>query len=164
MAGLSRSSAFRLPRPVPCYELRVKSRDPGRAEYQIWQLPALGTPQVTVPVQVARLRGHKLDLVEHRVLQSLAQGGVKLLGATRSRRCSYRLDEDSAVRFGLLFRCLAPMQDRDRMIAVANGIDAMEREEAAYWLGMAMHRFNPRRVLAALRLLLTESSVTGGRK
>ncbi|KKZ14067.1 MAG: hypothetical protein TH68_05770, partial [Candidatus Synechococcus spongiarum 142] len=25
----------------------------------------------------------------------------------------------------------------------------------AYWLGMAMHRKNPRRVLAALRLLLS---------
>lgn len=31
----------------------------------------------------------------------------------------------------------------------------MAREEAAYWLGMAMHRKKPRRVLAALRLLLS---------
>jgi hypothetical protein len=37
----------------------------------------------------------------------------------------------------------------------ARGIEAMAREEAAYWLGMAMHRKNPRRVLAALRLLLS---------
>ena len=28
--------------------------------------------------------------------------------------------------------------------------------EAAYWLGMAMHRKNPRWVLTALRTLLTE--------
>ncbi len=31
-------------------------------------------------------------------------------------------------------------------------------EEAAYWLGMAMHRRRPRRVLAAFRLLLTEAA------
>jgi hypothetical protein len=31
----------------------------------------------------------------------------------------------------------------------------MAREEAAYWLGMAVHRKNPRRVLTALRILLT---------
>jgi hypothetical protein len=31
----------------------------------------------------------------------------------------------------------------------------MAREEAAYWLGMAMHRKNSRRVLAELRLLLS---------
>ena len=39
------------------------------------------------------------------------------------------------------------------------GIEAMEREETAYWLGMAMHRKNPRRVLMALRFLLTEPKV-----
>jgi len=32
----------------------------------------------------------------------------------------------------------------------------MGQEEAAYWLGMAMHRVNPRRVLSALRMLLTD--------
>ena len=58
----------------------------------------------------------------------------------------------------LLFRTLAPMRSRDNMRACAQGIDAMGREEAAYWLGMAMHRRNPRRVLAALRLLLTEAN------
>jgi hypothetical protein len=42
------------------------------------------------------------------------------------------------------------------MRAVAEGIEAMGREEAAYWLGMAMHRRNPRRVLTALRLILTD--------
>ena len=48
------------------------------------------------------------------------------------------------------------MRSRDRMRAVAEGIEAMEREETAYWLGMAMHRRRPRRVLTALRVLLTE--------
>jgi hypothetical protein len=37
----------------------------------------------------------------------------------------------------------------------ARGIEAIAREEAACWLGMAAHRKNPRRVLAALRLLLS---------
>jgi hypothetical protein len=39
----------------------------------------------------------------------------------------------------------------------ARGIEAMAREDAACWLGMAMHRKNPRRVLATLRLLLSAS-------
>jgi hypothetical protein len=42
------------------------------------------------------------------------------------------------------------------MREVAEGIEAMAREEAAYWLGMAIHRPNPRRVLTALRVLLTD--------
>ena len=58
---------------------------------------------------------------------------------------------------GLLFKPLAPMRNVAAIENCARGIDAMAREEAAYWLGMAMHRKNPRRVLAALRLLLSAS-------
>jgi hypothetical protein len=71
-------------------------------------------------------------------------------------RESWPLSEELALSLGLLFRTLAPMRSIDRLTHVANGIDEMSREEAGYWLGMAMHRRNPRRVLAALRLLLTE--------
>ena len=39
------------------------------------------------------------------------------------------------------------MRSRGNMRAVAEGIEAMGREEAACWLGMAMHRKHPRRVL-----------------
>ena len=74
----------------------------------------------------------------------------------RGVRRGYALGEDLALTLGLLFRTLAPMRSRDNMRAVAEGIEAMEREETAYWLGMAMHRKHPRRVLTALRMLLTE--------
>jgi len=61
-----------------------------------------------------------------------------------------------ALNLGLLFRVLAPMRSVDNMRACAEGIEAMSREEAAYWLGMATHRKNPRRELFALCALLTE--------
>ena len=52
------------------------------------------------------------------------------------------------------------MDSRERGEAEAMTIptifELMGREEAAYWLGMAMHRKHPRRVLTALRFLLTE--------
>ena len=49
------------------------------------------------------------------------------------------------------------MRCRDNMRAVAEGNRGHGvREEAAYWLGLAMHRKQPRRVLAALRFLLTD--------
>ena len=50
------------------------------------------------------------------------------------------------------------MRNREHMVAVAAGIEAMPKEEAAYWLGMAMHRKYPRRVLMALRFLLIDPS------
>ena len=72
--------------------------------------------------------------------------------------------ERLAVKLGLMFRALAPLRSRDNIRAVAEGIEAMEREEAAYWLGMATHRRHPRRVLAGLRLLLTEPTTGSGRR
>ena len=111
---------------------------------------------VTSALRLAGLRGRNLELVEYRVLNRLSQAGVKLGRSAGPRKRGYALDEDLALTLGLLFRALAPMRSRDNMRAVAAGIEAMGREEAAYWLGMAMHRKYPRRVLTALRFLLTE--------
>ncbi len=163
MARPRRASLTVLPESVPQYELRATTRGPGRAEYSIWQLPVPATPHVTRPVRVAGLRDRNLELVEHRILRRLAREGVKLLAQTSGsgQPRTYPLSEDAALSIGLLFRCLAPMRNRDRMLAVAEGIEAMEREEAGYWLGMAMHRRNPRRVLMALRCLLTDAGRRG---
>jgi len=141
---------------APVYEVRVRRHRPGDTEIEVWQLPSLASPHVAAPTRIAGLRGRNLDLVEHRVLRRLTRYGVRLTGREAERKEGHRIDEDLALVLGLLFRTLAPMRSRDAMRAVADGIEAMGREEAAYWLGMAMHRKNPRRVLTALRFLLTD--------
>ena len=151
-----RISGVETPESAPRFELRVRRRGPADAEYEIWQLPAPASPHVTCATRVAGLRGRNLELVEHRVLRRLSQAGVKLGRRAEVRKRGYTLTEDLALVLGLLFRTLAPMRSRANMRAVAEGIEAMGREEAAYWLGMAMHRKHPRRVLTALRCLLTE--------
>ena len=165
MAAAQGASVATLLPATPRYELRVRDGRPGQAEYEVWQLPSPATPQVAAPTRVAGLGGRNLELVEHRVLRKLAQSGIRLGGGRPGGRgggrgkgatAGRRLSEDLALTLGLLFRCLAPMRNRDSMRAVAEGIETMQREEAAYWLGMAMHRKRPRRVLAALRMLLTE--------
>ena len=107
-------------------------------------MPATATPQVVSPLRVAGLRGRNFELVEHRVLRRLSQSRVKLERGLDNRKDGYALTEDLALTLGLLFRTLAPMRSRDNMRAVAEGIEAMGHEEAAYWLGMAMHRKQPR--------------------
>lgn len=141
---------------VPSYELRIRRLGGALSLYEVWQIPAASTPQVTAPIRVAGLKGRNLELVEHRVLRRLAQAGVKLARPAGEALPGLPLSEDLALHLGLTFRALAPMRSRERMRAVAEGIERMDREEAAYWLGMAMHRRRPRRVLAALRMLLTE--------
>ena len=151
----------RLPSPptpasAPSFEVRTVRHGPADTEVEVWQLPSPASPQLTAPMRLAGLRGRNLGLVEHRVLKLLAAAGLKF-NPRAGRKEALILPEDQALRLGLLFRALAPLRSRDNIRAVAEGIEAMGREEAAYWLGMAMHRKNPRRVLTALRFLLTDS-------
>ena len=156
MARLERIAQIETPESAPRYELRVRRHGPADTEFEVWQMPAIATPGVTSALRVAGLRGRNFELVEHRVLKRLSQSGIKLDRSVDARKRGHVLNEDLALTLGLLFRTLAPMRSRDNMRAVAEGIEAMGREEAAYWLGMAMHRKHPRRVLTALRFLLTD--------
>lgn len=143
-------------RSIPQYELRARYHGPEDAELEVWQVPSRATPQLKVPKRMAGLRGRNLALVEHRILRRLKQADINLGGLALDDLRIFKIDEDTALNLGLLFRVLAPMRNLDNMRACTEGIAAMGREEAAYWLGMAMHRKNPRRVLAALRYLLTD--------
>ena len=107
---------------------------------------------------MSSLRGRRrrnLDLVEHRVLKRLGSVGIKPGPSRHRERHGHALTEDLALTLSLLFRMSAPMRNRDNMRAAVADIKAMGREETACWLGMAMHHRHPRRVLTALRCLLT---------
>jgi hypothetical protein len=142
-------------RTQPQYELRARRHGPGDTEIEIWQLPSLATPQIVNPLRLAGLRGRNLELTEHRVLRRLKESGIRL-DLLPIEGMGSALNEETALRLALLFRTLAPMRNRDNMRLVADGIEAMGKEEAGYWLGMSVHRKNPRRVLTALRILLTD--------
>jgi len=140
---------------LPRYELRARTLGAGDSELEVWQLPSPATPRLKVAVRVAGLHGRNLEMVEHRVMKRLKASGVPFDASALRFARQWPLPEELALTLGLLFRALAPMRSRDNLRAVVEGIEAMGKEEASYWLGMAMHRKNPRRVLSALRMLLT---------
>lgn len=144
------------PGSCPRYELRALRR--GASDYllEVWQVPSPATPHLRAPRRVAGLSGRNLGLVEPRVLRQLKQERIALPELNPGQPQTWELTEKTALHLGLLFRLLAPMRHRGHMRACAEGIEAMPREEAAYWLGMAMHRRYPRRVLMALRFLLID--------
>ncbi len=143
-------------RSLPLFELRAVAHGAGDLELEVWQLPAPATPHLKGPRRIAGLRGRTLGLVENRVLKQLRALGADPTGLRRGDTREFSISEEHALRLGLLFRVLAPMRSRGHIRSVADGIEAMGKEEAAYWLGMAMHRKNPRRVLMALRFLLID--------
>ncbi len=140
----------------PHYELRASKRAASDLALEVWQLPAPATPELKQPHYVGGLAGRNMALVESRVLKQLKAVGVDIGALRTGQQARVELDEDVALRLGLTFRALAPMRNRTHMRAVGEGIEGMAREEAAYWLGMAMRRRHPRRVLMALRCLFVE--------
>lgn len=140
----------------PVYELHAKGLRGGQMQLEIWQIPSPVTPRLKKPERTAGLKGRCLEIVETQVLRRLKGDGIRLSRLKKGKKQIYPLtDEDMALNLALLFRVLAPMRNTDRIRSIAQEIEKMSREEAGYWLGMAFHRSNPRRVLAALRMLLT---------
>lgn len=140
----------------PLYELRARRKGVDEILLEVWQLPAPATPHLKQPRRIAGLGGRNLALIEHRLLKQLKRNSIDPTGLLPGEERLFDLPEDEALRLGLLFRVLAPMRNRSYMRACAEGIEAMGKEEAAYWLGMAMHRKYPRRVLMSLRFLLID--------
>lgn len=139
----------------PLYQLRTKGLKGSQMELSVWELPSPATPRLRSPEWVASLAGKPLSVVEVRLLRKLKQLGIRFGNLARGEAQAFDLAEEDALRLALLFRTLAPMHSIDRIRVVCEGTDRMTKEEAGYWLGMAVHRKNPRRVLAALRVLLT---------
>ena len=140
----------------PVYELRGRLHGPGDLELEIRQLPGPASPQLAEPLRVGGLRGRNLELLLPRVLKTLGRVRIDTGGLLPGETRVWPMGEELALGLALLFRTTAPMRSAEAIRAVAAGIEAMRREEAGYWLGMTLHRANPRRVLAALRLLLTD--------
>ena len=150
----ARAERMTLPTIEPSYEIRARRIVGNDLQVEIWQLPSPSSPHIHAPIRVAGLAGRNLDINQVRILKKLKEAGIRLeVMPVDGLRAPIR--EDAALRLALLLRTLAPMRSRAAMVHVAEGIEAMAREEAAYWLGMAVHRKNPRRVLTALRILLT---------
>ena len=140
----------------PQYELRVSTKGLASKLLEVWQLPSAASPHLTSAKRIAGLQGRNLELVEHRLLRKLKRSGIDWSVDKEAKSNRFLLDEDEALHLGLIFRVLAPMRSRNNMVACSEGIDAMAKAEASYWLGMAMHRKYPRRVLMALRFLLID--------
>ena len=144
----------------PRYALRIRKDGASESTWEVWQLLSPATPHIKAPRRIGGLYGRNLALVEHRLLQQLRRSGHDLAGILPGEAQRFELEETEALRLGLLFRVLAPMRSRSNMKACVAGVEGMSKEEAAYWLGMAMHRRYPRRVLMALRFLLIDPKNT----
>lgn len=149
---LESSSSF--PTTQVLFELRVQQTSPLWQRMEIWQLPSSFSPNLAEPCRIAFLSGQALRTFSPQ-LCSFWHPEIFDLPSLAPKECiSFALSEDVALLLGLAFRLLAPMRNRSLMRQCLSGLQSMSPQEAAYWLGMAMHRPQPLRVLQALRTLL----------
>ena len=139
----------------PVYELRAVGLGGSDMELGVWELPTPSTPRLKQPEKTAALKGRALSVIEVRLARKLKRMGIRIGTLKKKAAKVLPLEEEDALQLALLFRALAPMRSIERIRMVSEGIEEMSKEEAGYWLGMAVHRKYPRRVLAALRVLLT---------
>ncbi len=139
----------------PAYELRMYVDNSSEWRLEVWQLPTPATQRLKAPEHIATVQGAGLRMIENRLLKRLAREKIVLGSLRPGKEKTWPVDEELALLLSLLFRVLAPMRNLDRIRQVADGVERMGREEAGYWLGMVIGRQHPRRVLAALRTLLT---------
>jgi len=138
----------------PTYQFRLAANEAGVYEYSVWRTGSTAANRQGGE-RVAVLRGPAAHLSETRILRLLARAGIKPGPIRLGEKRTFAIGEDWALMLGLLLRVLGPMRNPDQIREVAERIEDMSREEAGYWLGLSMYRDNPRRVMAALRLLLT---------
>lgn len=144
---------------LPQYEIRRHSARGYDGEYEVFELPSKAAPYLREPRRLGGLGGAKFALVEHGVLRRLRKAGARFVNGKLNGVSHASIPEDEALRLALLFRAVAPMRSRARIDAVVRGIESMGKEEAAYWLGMALHRKTPRRILSALRIVAAEEEI-----
>lgn len=149
------SLAIATPSAAPAYEFRLAANEQGQYEYAIWRAASAVVPGLDAAEPVGVLRGESARIIETRVLRQLSRARIHLGPIRLGEKRTWRINEDHALTLGLLFRVLAPMRNVERIREIAERVEEMSREEAGYWLGMSIYRHNSRRVLAALRLLLT---------
>lgn len=157
MLRQERERTFESSCSVPRFQIRARQFRGELKDISVWQLSTPSVCQYEKAKPVASLSGSVLKLVDLYIRRRLTARHIKL-GLSREKRVFMcEVDEDLALFLALLFKVLAPMRDRDNIRYVVQGIEAMEKEEAAYWMGMVLNRKRPSRVLAALRTLLTPS-------
>ena len=142
---------------VPRYEVRRHSVRGYDDAYEVYEFPSKAAPYLREPRRLGGLAGANFRWSK----RSCCVG----CGARRLRRRrtapAWRTPPAGGrgIATGLLFRAVAPMRSRARSMPLFTVSNRWGSEEAAYWLGMALHRKNPRRILSALRIVAAEEDL-----
>lgn len=105
---------------------------------------------------VVRLWGSPLQAVFDRVVEAVKAHGGRASDIRRERKVPFTLDEETAVRLGLLFLAVKPLRKSARIEAIRDATAIMGTEEAYYWYSKCSSSTSGRRATRAFRVLLAQ--------
>lgn len=105
-------------------------------------------------IKIATLRGNRFSEVARLLESTLNEADLDPTTVCTGSPASLSLPEAAGVRLSIAFRAMKPIQRRDRLRAIADGIGQMSLGECYYWHAKARSPTSPNGV-QALRTLLT---------
>jgi hypothetical protein len=105
---------------------------------------------------VVRIWGSPMQAVFDRIVEAVKATGSRASDVRAERKAPFPLDEETAVRLGLLFLAIKPLRKLARMEAIRDATATMSAEEAYYWYSKCSSPVTGRRATKALRILLAQ--------
>ncbi len=136
------------------FELTVFERETGDVGLALFQLPANGEEEPKEPTRVAQLWGYPLRRVRNQVIKALREAGHDLDELLEAK--SYRLEEETGVKLGLLFMAVKPLNKKRRIDEIRDAVMYMSSEEAYYWYSLCSRNGYGKRARRAFRILCSE--------
>jgi hypothetical protein len=106
------------------------------------------------PRPVVRIWGSPMQAVFDRVVEAVKTGGGRASDIRADRKAPFILNEETAVRLGLLFLAIKPLRKGTRIEAIREATATMGAEEAYYWFSKCSSALTGRRATRAFRILL----------
>ena len=106
--------------------------------------------------RIVQVWGDPLRAVMDQVLGVIKRAGYRPSELSASRKAPFTLDEEDAVRIGLLFQAVKPLRRHSRIEAISEHVRGMEPEELYYWFSKTAARDSAARAQRALRILMAE--------
>lgn len=106
-------------------------------------------------IKIATLRGNTFNEATYLIESTFREVGLDAETVCTGGPASVSLPEAAGVRLSIAFRAMKPMQRRDKLRAIAEGIEQMSLGECYYWHAKARSPTSPNGT-KALRVLLAD--------
>jgi hypothetical protein len=103
--------------------------------------------------QVVRIWGSAMQAVYDRIVEAVKANRGRASDIRLGRKSPFPLDEESAVRLGLLLLAIKPLRKMSRIEAIREATATMGAEEAYYWYSKCASPSYARRATRAFRIL-----------